>query len=347
MKTTWRVGALVALSLLLTTCTLRMDGASTPRPDLTARTGPEATLTTSGRPATESPVSASPSLPVASAPALPSPTAPACDPTITYCIENGRFLLERPIALPATITIDPSYPYGSTQNGTRQPHHGVEFYNASGTPVLAAADGVVIVAGDDKEGATFSPWPNFYGNLIVLEHRLPGINQPVYTLYGHLSKIEVQSGQRVSAAEKIGEVGASGAAIGSHLHFEVRLGENNYESTRNPELWLKPLRGEDGNPDGLIAGRFMDAQGNPLYYSNLNVQYFPDLNAPQAAAYPVETYAPEKHPVRGDDRWRENFTLGDLPAGHYRISYIWGGVLYERWVEVQPGKLIVVTFIVK
>ncbi|MDI6769692.1 MAG: M23 family metallopeptidase [Anaerolineales bacterium] len=350
-----KISALVTLSLLLASCTLRMDGASTPRPDLTAtssrcpcgRTGPEATLTASQRPATEVPVSASPSLPVTPAPALPSPTAPACDPTITYCIESGHFLLERPIALPATMTIDPSYPYGSTQNGTRQSHHGVEFYNASGTPVLAAADGVVIVAGDDKEGATFSPWPNFYGNLIVLEHRLPGINQPVYTLYGHLSKIEAQSGLNVRAGEKIGEVGASGAAIGSHLHFEVRLGENNYDSTRNPVLWLKPLRGEDSNPYGLIAGRFMDAQVNPLHYSNLNVQYFPDVSAPQAAAYPLETYAPENHPLRGDDRWRENFALGDLPAGHYRISYIWGGVLYERWVEVQPGKLTIVTFIVK
>ncbi|MBU4225923.1 MAG: peptidoglycan DD-metalloendopeptidase family protein [Chloroflexi bacterium] len=340
------------------TSTLLSASTSTPLPGLTATSsrcpcgragsaGPAATLIASRRPATEVPVSASPSLPVTPAASLPSPTAPACDPTITYCIESGHFLLERPSALPATMTIDPSYPYGSTQNGTRQPHHGVEFYNASGTPVLAAADGVVIVAGDDKGGPPYSPSPNFYGNLIVLEHHLPGINQPVYTLYGHLSKIEAQTGQNVRAGEKIGEVGAIGAAIGSHLHFEVRLGENNYDSTRNPVLWLKPLRGENGNPDGLIAGRFMDEQGNPLYYSNLNVQYFPEVGGPQAAAYAVETYAPEKHPVRGDDRWHENFSLGTLPTGHYRISYIWAGVLYERWVEVQPGKLTIVTFIVK
>ncbi len=358
MKMSWRVGTLVALSLLLATCTLRMDDTSTPLPGLTATSsrcpcgragsaGPAATLIASRRATTEVPVSASPSLPVTPAASLPSPTAPACDPTITYCIESGHFLLDRPIASPATITIDPSYPYGSTQNSLREAHHGVEFPTASGTPVLAAADSVVLLAGDDKQGAAHSPWPNFYGNLIVLEHHLPGINQPVYTLYGHLSKIEVQSGQRVSAAEKIGEVGASGAAIGSHLHFEVRLGENNYDSTRNPVLWLKPLRDENGYPDGLIAGRFMDAQGNPLYYSNLNVQYFPKVGGPQAAAYPVETYAPEKHPVRGDDRWHENFSLGDLPAGHYRISYIWAGVLYERWVEVQPGKVTLVTIIVK
>jgi hypothetical protein len=148
------------------------------------------------------------------------------------------------------------------------------------------------------------------------------------------------------AGEKIGEVGASGAATGSHLHFEVRLGENNYDSNRNPVLWLKPLSGEDGNPYGVIAGRFADGEGNPLYYTGLNIQYFPKLGGPQAAAYSVETYAPEDQPVHADDKWQENFALGDLPAGHYRISFILASVLYERWVEVQPGKLTVVTFLV-
>jgi len=222
----------------------------------------------------------------------------------------------------------------------------VEFYNASGTPVLAAADGVVVVAGDDKT-TNFSPWPNFYGNLIVLEHHLPGISQPLFTLYGHLSKIEAQTGQNVRAGEEIGEVGASGSATGSHLHFEVRLGENDYDSNRNPVLWLKPLSGEDGNPFGLIVGRFVDDQGNPLYYPSLNIQYFPDRSGPQAAAYAVETYAPEKQPVRADDQWQENFALGDLPAGQYRISFIWENVLYERWIEAQPGKVTLVTFIIK
>ena len=292
------------------------------------------------------PSSTSPLPPSPTAPPLPSSTAIPCDPTITYCLEAGHFLLERPIALPGTVTIDPTYPYGSTQNGTRQPHHGVEFYNASGTPVLAAADGVVVVAGDDKT-TNFSPWPNFYGNLIVLEHHLPGISQPLFTLYGHLSKIEAQTGQNVRAGEEIGEVGASGSATGSHLHFEVRLGENDYDSNRNPVLWLKPLSGEDGNPFGLIVGRFVDDQGNPLYYPSLNIQYFPDRSGPQAAAYAVETYAPEKQPVRADDQWQENFALGDLPAGQYRISFIWENVLYERWIEAQPGKVTLVTFIIK
>jgi murein DD-endopeptidase MepM/ murein hydrolase activator NlpD len=272
---------------------------------------------------------------------LPTETSAPCDPLTGYCVEDGHFLLDRPISLPGTITIDLGYPYGNTEGGRREPHHGVEFYNASGTPVLAAADGQVVIAGDDSQ-TVYGPVANFYGNLIVLEHHFPGIDQPIFTLYGHLSKIDVSTGQAVQAGEVIGEVGATGAAIGSHLHFELREGQDDYDSNRNPVLWMKPLVGEDGNSLGVIAGQLLDAQGNPTYTNGINLQYFLDPNGPQSAAYPVETYAPEKHPVHGDDTWNENFAFGDLPAGRYRISLMWGGKLYERWLEVQPGKVTLV-----
>jgi len=267
-----------------------------------------------------------------------------CDPLTDYCIADGHFLLDRPIALPGTITIDPGYPYGSTEGRTREPHHGVEFYNASGTPVLAAADGQVVVAGDDRQ-TVYGLTMNFYGNLVVLEHHFPDIDQPIFTLYGHLFEIDVHTGQTVRSGEKIGEVGATGAAIGSHLHFEVREGQDNYDSNRNPILWLKPLAGEDGDSLGVIVGRLADEQGNLVYTSELNLQYFLDPNGPQTAAYPVETYAPENHPVHGDDAWHENFAYGDLPAGHYRLSLMWGGKLYERWLEVRPGKVTLVVLV--
>ncbi len=342
MKIRWRVGALITLRLSLAACGAITDTSLT-APALSVIEG-SPTLHFSPAPLLTS--SPAPLLSHTPSPPLTNTPAPPCDPRLTFCIESGHFLFQRPIALPDTDTVDPTYRYGSTQTGTRQPHHGVEFYNASGTPVLAAAEGAVVYAGDDKQ-TLLSPWPNFYGNLIVIEHHFDSIAPPVFTLYAHLSKIDVSAGQTVAVGEKIGEVGASGAAIGSHLHFEVRLGENNYASNRNPVLWLRPLSGEDGNPYGLIAGRFVDSQGNPIYYTSLNIQYFPDLNAPQAAAYTVETYASEKQPVRGDDQWQENFALSDLPAGNYRISYLWLGVLYERWVEVQPGKVTLATFIIQ
>jgi len=286
-----------------------------------------------------------PSLTYTSIPTMPpTPTAAPipCEPSAGYCLETGHFFLDRPIALPGTDKVDPTYTYGNTQNGARQPHHGVEFYNASGTPVLAAADGRVVVAGDDHQ-VDYGLELNFYGKLIVLEHRFPGIDQPVYTLYGHLSEVDVQVEHSVLRGSRIGAVGATGEAIGSHLHFEVRLGKDDYDSNRNPVLWLRPLNGDDGHPFGMIAGRLTDVGGNPIYTRSLNIQYFPDPAGPQAAAYPVETYAVEGHPVGSDDLWNENFTLSDLPAGHYRISLVWNGSLYDRWIEVLPGK---VTFIV-
>jgi murein DD-endopeptidase MepM/ murein hydrolase activator NlpD len=238
--------------------------------------------------------------------------------------------------LPYTNTIDRGYPYGSTEASTRDPHHGVEFYNASGTPVLAAADGIVVVAGDDSQ-KIYAIHPNTYGNLIVLEHHFGEIIPPVYTLYAHLSKVEVKVGQTVRQGEEIGKVGASGAAIGSHLHFEVREGQNNYDSNRNPVLWMEPLTDESGQEEGILAGRLEDKQGHPIHTDGVNIQYFPDRNGPQAAAWQVETYALEEHPVKGNDYYDENFTLGDIPSGNYRISLMWEGKLYERWVFVNTG----------
>ena len=276
----------------------------------------------------------------------PTPTPVPCDPAATYCIVSGHFFLDRPIALPGLITVDPTYLYGTTQDGSRAPHHGDEFYNASGTPVLAAADGTVVVAGTDKATA-YGPVTDVYGNLVVIEHHFPGVSKTMYTLYGHLSLVGVQVGQVVRAGKKIGEVGASGEAIGSHLHFEVREGENNYDSNRNPLLWLKPLTGADGNPLGVIAGRLVDGEGKPIHITGLNVQYYPDPAGAPAAAYPVETYASEDHPVQPDDAWGENFSLGDLPAGDYRLSLVWAGKVLEHWIKVQPGMVTVVTFAAK
>ena len=297
--------------------------------------------------------SATPSLtftPAASlAPTLtktPSPSPVPCDPAADFCIVTSHFLLARPIAPLWMDEFDPSYLYGTTQNGAREPHHGLEFENASGTPVLAAADGVVAVAGKDDQ-VVYGPTANFYGNLVVLEHHFPGIIQTVYTLYGHLSRIDVQVGQLVRTGDRIGAVGSSGEAIGSHLHFEVRLGNNDYDSNRNPLLWLKPLKAQDGSRLGVLAGRLQDAQGNPIHTRGLNIQYYPDPAGSVEGTYPTETYAPEKHPVRGDDVWMENFALGDLPAGAYRLSIVWAGKVIERTVQVQPAALTLVTITLK
>jgi murein DD-endopeptidase MepM/ murein hydrolase activator NlpD len=87
-------------------------------------------------------------------------------------------------------------------------HTGLDFPAPHGTPVLAARTGVVTVA-ESIAG---------YGSTVALKHELGAS-----TLYAHLSAILVQPGEKVAAGQPLGRVGATGAATGPHLHFEVRV----------------------------------------------------------------------------------------------------------------------------
>lgn len=288
----------------------------------------------------ESTATAVPSpLPIIAAPSATS--TPAALPRETclnapFCLLNGHFLFERPIPPQGQTAIARSYPYGSTQNGQREAHHGVEFENPQGTPVLAAAEGQVVFAGDDRQ--TPLAWvPAFYGNVVVLEHTLNG--ETFFTLYGHLHRIAVSAGQHVQAGQALGEVGASGTAIGSHLHFEVRRGANDYFATRNPELWLKPPKGT-----GVLAGRIIDARGQPVK-GMVNVQRMENGALNPLSVGSVTTYPPNG--VNSDDDLRETFVLGELPPGEYRLSLVHLGLLYERIVPIEPDKLTFVNFFVK
>ena len=255
-----------------------------------------------------------------------------CDPSSKeFCITEGHFVFQRPIKLPASNSVDPSYPYGSTARGTRDPHHGVEFQSPFGTPVHAAGDGVVLFAGLDKE-AIYSPWTNFYGNLIVIEHQ-----DSLFTLYAHLSQINVTAGNAVIEGDKIGEVGQSGAATGSHLHFEVRHQDvQDYFSTVNPELWLAPTK----NDNGALAISIVDPNGD-FRIAELTANYYLDQSQSPVASYYVITYS------RDLSTGEENAAVSDLAPGSYRIALAMNGKVYERWVAVKSGRLTQVVFVVK
>jgi len=274
----------------------------------------------------------------------------------------GHFLLARPIVSPGNSRIESSYRYGSSQNGARELHHGVEMENVLGTPVLAAGDGTVVIAGNDQATA-YGPKLDFYGQLVIIKHEFPGFDQPVYTLYGHLSEITVQVGQIVNAGQEIGLVGMTGWAIGYHLHFEVRQGENSYENTRNPELWLQPLPDTQNQPTGVLAGRIVNLKGEPLRVARVVLLPVNDPKPYQRIF--VETYddqpmertdltiqdRPEDYvlvPYRDqslgrDNQWQEDFAISDLPAGPYQLSFTVKQV-YTLEIEIRPGKLTFVTF---
>jgi murein DD-endopeptidase MepM/ murein hydrolase activator NlpD len=294
------------------------------------------------------------SLPTREAPSQPTSTPEIASPTpppaaspvegisceAPVCVQPGSFLLARPIGPQGRNTLDPAARFGIYQRATRDANRGVSFLNSSGTPVLAAAGGVVVVAGDDSRNS-YGSARGIYGNLVILEHSLGGFAGPVYTLYAHLSEVSVQVNDLVSSGQEIGKVGMSGSVPGSTLHFEVRLGENSYQAARNPELWLQPLADESGQPQGAIAGRIVDDDGRYLEVENIVIERLAGKGQPALDQFYVRTYSGES--LVGQEPWQESFALGDLPAGEYQISFLYNG-MQQMEVEVQAGQLTLVTF---
>jgi murein DD-endopeptidase MepM/ murein hydrolase activator NlpD len=90
--------------------------------------------------------------------------------------------------------------------GTLARHEGLDFTASTGTPILAAADGVV----------TRSGWEDTYGNIVEVSHA-----EGFVTRYAHISRRHVVEGDRVKRGERIAEVGSTGRSTGPHLHYEV------------------------------------------------------------------------------------------------------------------------------
>ena len=94
-------------------------------------------------------------------------------------------------------------------------HLGVDIANSIGTPVVAAADGVVSYVGS----------MNGYGNVVMVTHSIEG--QLFTTTYAHLSGFNTSVGASVSKGQQIARLGNSGNSTGPHVHFEIHVGEWN------------------------------------------------------------------------------------------------------------------------
>jgi Peptidase family M23 len=116
--------------------------------------------------------------------------------------------------------------YGSQRilNGQpRQPHYGLDVAAPPGTPVLAAADGIVSLAHQDMF---------FTGKTLMIDH-----GYGLSTTYMHMSAITVKVGERVKQGQMIGRVGATGRVTGPHLDWRVNL----YDVRLDPALLVPPM----------------------------------------------------------------------------------------------------------
>ncbi|WP_141336196.1 murein hydrolase activator EnvC [Paenibacillus sp. tmac-D7] len=140
--------------------------------------------------------------------AAKSKGAKAAGPVYTY--SGGKF------GYPLPKVVNMSSDFGTRKDpftGSSSTHNGIDFPSPAGTSILAAEDGVVIVAS----------WWSGYGNTVIIDH-----GKGVWTLYGHIRNdgIVVEKGDTVKRGQKIAEVGSTGRSTGNHLHFEVRINES-------------------------------------------------------------------------------------------------------------------------
>ncbi|NNC71943.1 MAG: M23 family metallopeptidase [Sphingomonadaceae bacterium] len=103
-------------------------------------------------------------------------------------------------------------------------HSGVDIAQPTGTPIVAPADGVVILVAD----APFT----LEGHLLMIDHGM-GLN----SAFLHLSRIDVAEGQRVARGQRIGAIGATGRATGPHLHWSMKWRDERID----PQLLAGPM----------------------------------------------------------------------------------------------------------
>jgi murein DD-endopeptidase MepM/ murein hydrolase activator NlpD len=104
-------------------------------------------------------------------------------------------------------------------------HTGIDLAAPLGTPVTAAADGVVVASMHTNIG---------YGNYVIIAH-----GAGIMTLYAHLLETDVTTGDRVTRGKQIGLEGSSGLSTGPHVHFELRVNDLVFD----PMIYLPPLIG--------------------------------------------------------------------------------------------------------
>jgi murein DD-endopeptidase MepM/ murein hydrolase activator NlpD len=259
-------------------------------------------------------------------PGVPAPVSawrPPLYPTPWAPTPYDHFYFARPIGADQVNWPLADYRYG----GVFLPevvHTGVDIPSPKGTPVLAAGSGKVTWTGYGLY-ALKEDLNDPYGQAIAIRHDFGYQGETLYTVYGHLDEISVARGQYVEAGEMIGKVGDTGQTTGVHLHFEVRIGKNNFFGSRNPELWMAPPEGW-----GVLAARIMGTNGLLLDGLAIQVHSFDS-----GQYWTVKSYS--KGSTNSDPYYNENLVIGDLPAGNYEVWITYLGTTFNLKLKINPG----------
>ncbi|MCI0552422.1 MAG: M23 family metallopeptidase [Anaerolineae bacterium] len=324
---------ILTLIILLASCT----------PVTATETGPTPTAVIAGEAATQPPVPIDATPKPTIAPFrffLPTPGAepvlgwrPPLYPIPWAVSAYDHFYFARPIAADNVNWPLAEYRYGGVFFAPNIVHTGVDIDAEEGTPILAVGPGTVISADwglyTEAPGNISDP----YGQAVVLRHDFGYKDQPLFTVYAHMSEIITVVGQHVETGDVLGLVGDTGITTGPHLHFEVRLGANNFYNTSNPELWMAPPQGW-----GVLVGRMTDEDGELLNLYPVEVRPLPS----EVPLRKVITYA--KGAANTDAYYQENLVLSDLPAGLYKITFEYQDKNLQFWADIYPGQITYFTF---
>lgn len=307
-----------------------------PQPEITPSASPTAVLELSQPLQTKVPLLGAP-LPTAPPEPLrfvfpspqPAPVSawrPPLYPTPWALSPYDHFYFSRPIAADQINWPSQNYRYGG-EFFEDVIHTGVDIPAPLDTPVLAAGAGKVIWAGYGVYRGGYDT-TDPYGLAVVIRHEFGYHGQDLYTIYGHLKEIDVVEGQFIQTGAQLGLVGETGRVTGPHLHFEVRLGENSFFATRNPELWIVPPVGW-----GVLAGQILDSNGRYVAAQPIVVTSSTTGQNWFSRSYGVPG------PVNSDPYYLENLVVGDLPAGSYLLRLNYAGVSYTETIEIFAGQV--------
>lgn len=135
--------------------------------------------------------------------------------------------------LPAGTPISDGFGPRSSPGGIGSTNHmGMDFNPGSGTPIQAAADGVVTIAQKSDNGGL--------GCYVEIAHNVNGLS--FSSVYGHMqcATVSMSQGETVSVTQLVGLVGSTGTSTGAHLHFEIH---NESGTPIDPEIWMRANAG--------------------------------------------------------------------------------------------------------